>query len=60
MSLMQQPRRTSDEGVMNATNATDTETSSEEQDGEQEQAQAGAETNMTNATGGGERTARTR
>jgi len=41
------------EPISNATNATDTETSSEEQGGEeQEQAQAGAETNMTNATGG--------
>jgi hypothetical protein len=47
------PEELPDEGVMNATNATDTETASEEQDGEQEQAQAGAETNMTNATGGG-------
>ncbi|HXV87870.1 MAG TPA: hypothetical protein VD710_02125 [Nitrososphaeraceae archaeon] len=46
------PDELPDEGMMNATNATDTETSSEEQDGEEEQAQAGAETNMTNATGG--------
>ena len=42
------------EPISNATNATDTETLSEEQDGGEEQAQAGAETNMTNATGGGE------
>jgi hypothetical protein len=48
------PDELPDEGMMNATNATDTETSSEEQDGEEEQAQAGAETNMTNATGGEE------
>ena len=40
--------------ISNATNATDTETLSEEQDGGEEQARAGAETNMTNATGGGE------
>jgi hypothetical protein len=40
--------------ITNVTNATDTETSVEEQDGEEEQAQAGAEGNMTNATGGGE------
>ena len=48
------PDELPDEGVMNATNATDTEIPSEEQDGEQEQAQADAETNMTNVTGGGE------
>ena len=48
------PDELPDEGVMNATNATDTEIPSEEQDGEQEQAQADAETNMTNATGGAE------
>ena len=39
------------EPISNATNATDTGTASEEQGGEEEQAQAGAETNMTNATG---------
>jgi hypothetical protein len=48
------PDELPDEGMMNATNATETETSTEEQDGEEEQAQAGAETNMTNATGGEE------
>jgi hypothetical protein len=40
--------------ISNVTNATDTETVAEEQDGEEEQALAGAEGNMTNATGGGE------
>ena len=47
------PDELPDEGVMNATNATDTEIPSEEQDGEQEQAQAEEAVNLTNATGGG-------